>query len=111
MYGVVYVTAQIVDQVFTNNAHQVVADHLDVVLDRVVANVGVDGGKALGNRAGALHGSLVNQLDLHIGRGPLLDLERGTARSHTTADDQNIDIVLDNFRIGNRSQFAQRLIR
>ena len=107
----VNVTAEVIDEVLANNAHQVVTDHLDVVLNRVFADVGVDSGKSLCNSAGTLHGSLVDKGDFHVSRSPFHYLECGTASGHATADDKDIAFVLNNFRIGNGGQFAQRLIR
>ena len=107
----VNVTAKVVDQVFANNTHQVVAYHLDVVFDGVLADVGIDGGKTLCDSTGALEGGLVNQDDLHAGRGPLVDLEGRTACSHTATNDQHIALMLYDFRIDNGSKLAFRLIR
>ncbi len=111
LHRLVHVTAQIVNQVLAHYAHQVVADHLDVVLNRVVADVGVDGGQTLSDRAGTGHRGLVNQDDLHVGGCPLLDLECRAAGSHAAADDQHVAVMLNNGRIGNRSQLAFRLVR
>ncbi len=107
----VHVTAQIVNQVFTDNAHQVVADHLHVVLNRVVADVGVDGGQTLSNCARTHHRGFVNQDDFHVGRCPLFDLKGRAAGGHTAADDQHVAFMFNNRRIGNRSQLAFRLVR
>ena len=107
----VNVTTEVINEVFANNAHQVVADHLDIVFDGVLTDVGVDGGKTLGNGAGALEGGLVHQDDFHALGGPLVDLERRAACSHTAANDQHIALMLYDFRIDNGSKLAFRLIR
>ena len=40
--GLVNVTAEVIDEVLANNAHQVVTDHLDVIFYRVLTDVGID---------------------------------------------------------------------
>ena len=57
------VTAEVIDQILAHNAHQVVANHLDVVFDSVFANIGVDSGQTLGNGTGTFHGCLVAEDD------------------------------------------------
>ena len=64
-----------VDKVLTNNAHQVVTNHLDVALNRILTDIGVDSGKTLGNSTRTLERRFVYEHDFHISRSPLLDLE------------------------------------
>jgi hypothetical protein len=67
VHRVVDVAAEVVGQVVARDAHQVVGDHAGVV-GRVLlgADVGVDRGQALRHGAGAVHGGLVDQLDLQF---------------------------------------------
>jgi hypothetical protein len=89
----------VVDEVVAGDAHQVGGDVAAVVLRRVLAEIGVDGGEALGHRAGAVHRRLVDQRDLDVVAGPALGLEGGPARGHAAADDQHVGLVLDNLGI------------
>jgi hypothetical protein len=73
VHGVVDVAAHVVGQVVAGDAHQVVGDHAGVVGGiLLVADVGVDRGQALGHGAGAVHGGLVDQLDLQFLAGSAL---------------------------------------
>ena len=106
----VHVAATVIDQVLADNAHQVVTNHLDIVFDRIFADVGVNSRKALGNSAGTLDTGLVNQQNFHVFRGPLLDLKSGTAGGHTTADNQRVNVHFDDFRIDDGFEFTFGLI-
>ena len=111
MNGIIHMTAQIENQVFTDNAHQVVADHADIIIRCVFANICVDSRKALGNSAATFHSSFVNQKNRLTIVHPFFYLKRCTAGSHTTADDQNINFFFLNFRIPDSLGLAQRFIR
>ncbi len=79
-------TTKIINKIFANHAHQVVADHFDVTLNLVIADVGIDGGKALSHGPGTLHSGFINQLDFQVSGGPLLDLKSGAASGHAAAN-------------------------
>jgi hypothetical protein len=105
VHGVVDVAAQVVGQVVAGDAHQVVGDHARVV-GRIllVADVGVDRGQALRHGAGAVHGGLVHQLDLEFlaglgldGLGPAHHFVCRAAAGHAAADQQNVQLFLDDF--------------
>ena len=102
--------AQVKDQVFTDNAHQVVADHADIVFRSVFADVGVDGGKPLGNGAASVHGGLVDQQDFLVA-GPFLDFKGSAAGSHAAADDEDVNFALFSFGISYGLEFTQWFIR
>jgi hypothetical protein len=106
MHGVIDVAAHIVGQVVTGDAHQVVGDHARVV-GRIllVADVGVDRGQTLRHGAGAVHGGLVDQLDLEFlaglgleGFGPAHHFICRAAAGHAAADQQNVQFFVDDFR-------------
>src|SRR5512139_534712 len=107
VHGVVDVAAEVVGEVVAGDAHQVVGDHAGVVGGILLgADVGVDRGQALRHGAGAIHRGLVDQLDLEIhaelglgGVGPAHDFVTGAAASHATADQEDVEILLDNFGI------------
>ena len=111
MHGVVHVAAQIEDQVFTHDAHEVVADHADIVFRSIFTNIGVDGGKALGYGTGAFHGGFVAQENGLVVAQPFFNFERRTAGCHTAAYDQNVNFTLLDFRIPYGFEFACGYIR
>ena len=109
VHGVIDVAAQVVGQVVAGDTHQVVGDHAGVV-GRILlgADVGVDGRQTLGHGAGAVHGSLVHQLDLEFlaglgldGLGPAHHFVSGAATGHATADQEDINLFLNDFRFFN----------
>jgi len=106
------VAAHVVNQVLAGNAHEILANIAHVIGRVVVAHVGIDRGKPLGNRARALYCRLVDELYLQLdavlpGRfRPFHDLERGTTGGHAAADDQNIDLFLDDFRIAESGRIS-----
>ncbi len=91
--------AQIKDQVFTDNAHQVVADHAHIIIRGVFADIGVDRRKALGNRTASFQGSFIYHQDTLVIRHPFFDLKCGAAGGHAAADDQNINFSFFDFRV------------
>ena len=103
MDGIINVAAQVEDQVFADDAHEVGADHADVIVDIVVTAVGVDGGQALCNGTGTLESSLVAEFNGDGGidfLNPTHSFESGTAVTHATADQQDINAFFDDFRLG-----------
>ena len=93
-------TANIVDQVFAGNTHQVTAHIAHVIGWIVVAHVGINCGQALRHRTRAVHRCLVDQLDLKISAlSPLHYFERGATSRHAAADDEDIYLFFDNLRI------------
>jgi hypothetical protein len=108
---IVDVAAQVEDQVFADDAHQVVADHADVVVRGVFADVGVDGRQALCHGAAALHGGLVHQQGGHSIGQPLFDLKGRTAACHAAAHDQNVHFPLFDFGIPHRFKFTFGFVR
>jgi hypothetical protein len=98
---------EVVGQVVAGDAHQVVGDHAGVVSGILLgADVGVDRGQALRHGAGTVHRGLVDQLDLQVhaqfglgGVCPAHDFVTGAAASHATADQEDVDFLLDNFGI------------
>ena len=68
MYRGIYVTGNVVDQVFSGNPHQVLANVTDIVFYRIIAvsdaHVLVDGRKPHGHRTTSVHSSLVNHSNL-----------------------------------------------
>ncbi len=100
VHGIVDVAAQVEDQVFAGDAHQVTTDVTDVVGRIVVTHVGVDRGQALGDRTGAVQSGLVDQLDVQSGLlVPAHDLERRAAARHATADQEDVDFLFNDFGI------------
>ena len=108
MDGVVNVTADVEDQVFADQAHEVGADHADVVVGLLLfADVGIDGGKALGHGAGALQGGLVQQHDGNAADlvSPAAGLVGGAAIAHAAANHQDVSMHLDDLRLGQGDTF------
>jgi len=100
VHGIVHVTADVVHEVLTRDAHEVVPHVAHVVRGIVFADVGVDRRKSHCDRTRAAERRLVDELDLQVrSLGPARDLERGAAGGHPAADDQNVDFFLDDFRI------------
>jgi hypothetical protein len=110
-HRVVDVAAEVEDQVFADDAHQVVADHADIVVRAVLADVGVDGRKPLGHGAGALHGRFVHQHDGLARLDPFFDFKRRAASGHAAADDEDVHLFLDDFRILDGLEFTLGFIR
>ncbi len=104
-------TAKVKDQVFTNNTHQVVTNHADIVFRFVGADVGVDGGQTLGNSAGSFKSGFVDKQDFGVVVSPFFDLKCSTAGSHATADDQNINVSLLYLWLSNGFNFTSRFVR
>ena len=100
-------TAQVVGQVVTGDAHEVVGDHAGIVRRVLLGtDIGVDGGQTLGHGAGAVHGGLVNQSDFQIdarfllgGIRPLHDFVASTAAGHAAANQEDVNLFLDDLRI------------
>ncbi len=91
----VHVAGDARHQVLAGDAHQVVADVVDVVLQRVVAavqvHVLVDCGQAHGHRTRAVHGCLVDERDLQpVLLGPVGRLHRRAAGGHSATADQQV---------------------
>ena len=61
MNRIIDVTTQVKDQVFTDDAHQVVANHAHIVIRRVFTDKGIDSGKPLGHSTASFHGCFVDQ--------------------------------------------------
>jgi hypothetical protein len=105
VHGVVHVATDVIDQILAGDAHEILAHVPDIVRGIVLAHVGVDGREALGNGAGSIHGGLVDELHFEVDAllpgflDPLHDLERRTTGGHATADDEDIDLFFDYFRI------------
>src|SRR5262249_57467970 len=90
----------VVDEVFTREAHQVLTHVADEVLGLVLAplhpHVAVDGGQTHGHRAAPLDGSLLDEHDAEPLRlRPVRRLVGGAAPGHAAAHDQ--EIALDDF--------------
>ena len=101
VYGFIDVSTQVIGQVVTGDTHQVVGDHARVI-GRILlgADVGVDCGQTLRNCTGAVHGGLVDQLDLETGTFcPAHDFITSAAACHTTTDKKNVYFFFDDFRI------------
>ena len=109
--GIVDIAAQIEDQVFTDQTHQVVAHHAHIVFGSIFANVGVDGGQTLSNGTGSFHGGLVAQQNALAVFHPFFNFKCGTAGSHTTTDDENVNFFFDDFGIPHGLEFTHRFIR
>ena len=110
MHGVVNVAAHVEDQVFADQTHKVGADHADVIVGGVFAEVGVDGGQALGHGAGALEGGLVAQHHFQtVFVAPAHGFESRTAGAHTAAHDQQVDVMFLHFRFSNGNAFHRFL--
>ncbi len=102
--GAVDVTGDGSHQVVTGDAHQVLLNVVDVILDGVLAagdiNVLVDRRQAHGDRTGAVHGSLVHEGDLDvILLGPIRGLDSGAAGGHAAAQDQQVGCDLYSFPV------------
>jgi hypothetical protein len=101
VYGFINVAAQVIGQVVTGNTHQVVGDHAGII-GRVLlgADVRIDSGQTLCNCTGAVHGGLVDQLDLETGTfRPAHDFITSAAACHTTADQKNVYFLFDDLWI------------
>jgi hypothetical protein len=90
--------------VLAGDAHEVVADVVKVVLQRVVAavevHVLVDGREAHCDRAGAVHGGLVDHGDLQaVFLRPIRCFDRRTAGGHAAAADQQIGFDCYRFKL------------
>ena len=109
MYILVDVGADAVDQVFTDDAHEVGAHHVDVIGNLIFrANVGVDGGQTHGHGAGTIQGGFINQGYFQAGRfGPGSSFNRGTAAGHTTAHQQEVGFYVDHFRFRTKRPFTK----
>jgi len=94
------VATQVIGQVVAGDAHQVVGDHASVIGGVLLAaDVGIDGGQALGHGARAIYGGLVDHLYLDVatsGLEPGANLVSSTAGCHAATDDENVDLFLDN---------------
>ena len=99
MDRVVDVTADVVDQIVTGDAHEVGRHVAAIVLRRVLAQVGVDSREAHRHRTGAVHRRLVHERDLDVAARPTLGLEGRAARGHAATDDQDVGFMLDDFGI------------
>ena len=99
MNRVVDVAANIVNQVVARQPHEIGRDHAAIIVWRVLAEIGVDGGKALGHGARAVHGGLVDQRDADVVTSPALGLVGRAAGRHAAADDEDIGLDLDDFRV------------
>ena len=110
MHGVVNVTAHVEDQVFADQTHKVGADHADVVVGGIFAEVGVDGGQALGHGAGALEGGLVAQHHFQtVFFAPAHGFESRAAGAHATTHDQQVEVMFLHFRFSNGNAFHRFL--
>ena len=111
--GIVDVTADAEDQVFADQTHKVGADHLDVVVGDVLADVGIDGGQALRDGAGALEGGLVEQhhADATDLVGPAADLIGRAAAAHAATDHEDVNVFFNQFRLGKGNAFGLVLHR
>jgi hypothetical protein len=110
MDGIIDVAAQVEDQVFPDDSHQVVADHADVIVGGVGTDVGIDGGKALRNSATSFHRRFVAKQDRLILGQPFFDLEGRAASSHAATHDQDVNFTLFYFGILNRLKFTHNLV-
>ncbi len=95
------VTTTVIDQILTYNAHQIVTNHFHVILNWILTNISINSGKPLGNSTRTLHGSLVNESNFQVIRGPLLDFKSGTTSCHSATNDQNVNIMLYDLWINN----------
>ncbi len=104
MDGRVNVTSDIVHQVFTGYAHEILTNVLHVVFQRIfagcVADVLVDGGKTHCNSAGTVHSGFVNHghAEAMLLR-PICCFKGGATGRHTTTDDEEISIDYYGFKI------------
>ncbi len=96
----VHVPRDVVAQVLTHEAHQVIAGVTYVVLWLVLvplhAHVAVDRIQALGNRAAALDICFFDAHDLEVA-APVPGLVGGAATGHPAADDENVGIYVYRF--------------
>ena len=109
MHALVDVGAHAVDQVFTDDAHEVGADHLHIVVNLIFsADVGVDGGQTHGHGAGTIQGRFVNQGHFQArGFRPGSSFNRSTAASHAAAHQQQVGLNIDYFRFRAKRPFAK----
>ena len=111
MHGVIHVAAQIKNQVFAHNAHQVVADHADIIFGSIITDIGVDCGKTLSNGAASFQGSLVHQQHALSVAHPFFGLKGSAAGGHTAAHDQYINFPLFDFRVPHSLKLTCRFVR
>jgi hypothetical protein len=110
--AVVHEAAQVEDQVFANQTHEVVADHADVVFGGMLSPTYVlmaerPWATAPERSMAALSHSRTRLIVLQ----PFLHFESRTAGSHTTADDEDIDFFLDHFWVPNGLKFTLGFVR
>ena len=107
MNRVVDVTAQVIDKILADDAHEVSSYVFDVISRVVLAAIGIDSGQTHGNSAATVSGSLVDHRDSQTFRGsPLGRFVRSAAASHATADQQNIRIHINNFGLLAKLEFV-----
>ncbi len=100
VHGRIDMPGDVVAQVLTHEAHQVVARIADMVLGLVLvplhAHVAVDRIQALRDGAAAFDIGLLDAHDFEVA-APVARFIGGTTAGHTTADDENIGIYKSGF--------------
>ena len=109
VHGIIHVTANIVNKIFTSDTHEISTHHAHIICGIVVAHVGIDRGQTLSHRAGAIYGGFIDQLDFDvvpIGLGlfdPRAKLEGSATTDHAATDKEDINVLFDYLRV---SEFA-----
>ena len=111
MNRIIHVATEVENKIFTNQTHQVVTNHPDIVFRAVGANIGVDGGKTLRYSTTSVHGGFVAKQDFGIVGCPFFDFKRRAAGCHTAANNQNINFAFYNFWISIGLGFTQNFVR